>query len=276
MGYNTFLLEYLLLYIPEWKYPIGVMCINFNLVAITQKNNFTFVLMKNKTTFSTIALFLLIFFGNNMLAFGEELSAYNFYNKLQNPKKVKSEKKAKKDKNKSEEKEGASAKNNFVIQPTINFGHHSGFSKIKNGFGYDYYYTGLIPGFTLNLDYNPHKYASIGAYYGVSFQKFTKSNVLFLSHAFGVRSAFHWWQLLADKSHKNLLADKIDFDIHAHLGGFMATEKDNTTNVKLKHLGFAAGGGIAFRYYFVKYFGVALEAGYEENSWMKVGMVLKL
>ena len=172
--------------------------------------------------------------------------------------------------------EGASAKGNFVIQPAINFGYHSGFIKIRSGFGYDYSYTGLMPGITLNLDYNVHNYASTGLYYGTSFQKFTVSNVFYLGHVFGTRCIFHWWQMLADKSGKNLLSEKIDFDIHGHIGGFLATEKNLNTNQKLKKLGINGGGGIGFKYYFVKHFGVALDAGYEEASWLKLGFAIKI
>ena len=175
----------------------------------------------------------------------------------------------------TEDLEGASAKRNIVLQPAINFGHHSGFTKRSSGFGYGYTYSGLIPGITLNIDGNVHKYVSVGVYYGIAFQKYTVSNVLYLNHVFGARTNFHWWQLLADKTGKDLFANKIDFDIHTHIGGYMAVEKNNNTNTKLKHLGINAGGGIGFKYYFVKYFGVALDAGFEEASWLKLGLALK-
>ena len=145
-----------------------------------------------------------------------------------------------------------------------------------SGFGYDYAYTGLIPGVTVNLDYNVHKYVSVGVAYSVAFQKFTKSNVFYLEHAFGARSSFHWWQMLADKSDGRLLADKIDFDIHVHVGGFLLTEKNINTGKKLKQLGVNAGGGIGFKYYFVRNFGVAIDAGYEEASWLKIGLAFKI
>lgn len=176
----------------------------------------------------------------------------------------------------SKEGENASEKGNFVFQPTLNFGHHSGFKKVYSGFGYDYAYTGLIPGVTVNLDYNVHKYVSVGVAYSVAFQKFTKSNVFYLEHAFGARSSFHWWQMLADKSDGRLLADKIDFDIHVHVGGFLLTEKNINTGKKLKQLGVNAGGGIGFKYYFVRNFGVAIDAGYEEASWLKIGLAFKI
>lgn len=170
----------------------------------------------------------------------------------------------------------AIAKNNVVIQPGINLGYHSGFKKLNSSYGYAYAYTGLIPGISLNIDYAVHKYASVGVFYGIAFQKYTVSNVVFLGHAFGARTIFHWWQLMADKTGKNLFADKIDFDIHAHIGGFLVQEKNLNTNVKAKHIGVNAGGGIGFKYYFVKQFGVSIDAGYEELSWFKFGLAIKI
>ena len=144
-----------------------------------------------------------------------------------------------------------------------------------SSFGYDYAYTGLIPGVTVNLDYNVHKYVGIGVNYSAAFQKFSKSKVFYLGNFFGARCVFHWWQLFSDKSGKSLAADKIDFDIHFHAGGYLITEKNLVTSQKIKQLGFNAGGGIGFKYYFVRNFGVAIDAGYEEASWLKVGFVFK-
>lgn len=172
--------------------------------------------------------------------------------------------------------DGASYKGNFIIQPTLNFGHHTGFKKVKSSYGFDYTYSGFIPGVTLNLDYNVHDYVGVGVYYSVGFQKFKISNISYLGNAFGVRGVFHWWQLMDDKSDKELLSDKIDLDIHFHLGGFLLSEKNKTTDTKIRQSGFNAGGGIGLKYYFVKNFGVAIDAGYEETSWAKLGLVFKI
>lgn len=169
---------------------------------------------------------------------------------------------------------GASAKKNFVIQPTLNVGHHLGFKNLN--YGGTRYGTGLLLGLTLNLDYNVHDYVSVGVFYSFGQKNYKDSNVSYLGNAFGARCAFHWWQFLSDKLGKELLAEKLDFDVHAHLGAYYTIFKDKTLNIKSKKIGVNAGGGIALRYYFVEHFGVAIEAGYEEASWAKIGFAIKI
>jgi hypothetical protein len=100
--------------------------------------------------------------------------------------------------------------------------------------------------------------------------------VFYLGNAFGARTTFHWWQMLDDKSDKDLFSDKIDMDVHVHAGGFLLSEKNKNDNTKLKTFGFNAGAGIGFKYYFVKSFGVAIDFGYEESSYAKLGLVVKI
>lgn len=171
---------------------------------------------------------------------------------------------------------GASQKNNFMIQASLNVGHHLGFKNNYSSFGYGYTYSGIIPGITLNLDYNVHKYVGVGLYYAVGFQNFKVSNVFYLGNAFGIRTTYHWWQMLDDKSDKDLFSDKIDMDVHIHAGGFILSEKNKNDNTKIKTYGFNAGAGIGFKYYFVKSFGVAIDFGYEESSYAKLGLVVKI
>ncbi len=220
----------------------------------------------------SICLFLLIFISAYTI-FAKEFSVKRFsMNRdstiVENPKKEKK-------KNSLSSVEGASQKGTFAFQPALNFGHHTGFKKVYSSYGYDYAYTGLIPGVTVNMDYNVHKYVGIGVYYSAAFQKYTKSNIFYLGNFFGARCVFHWWQLLSDKSGNNLSSNKIDFDIHFQTGGYLISEKNLATKQKIKHLGLNGGGGIGFKYYFVKNFGVAIDAGYEEASWLKVGFVFK-
>ena len=169
---------------------------------------------------------------------------------------------------------GASAKNNFVIQPTLNIGHHLGFAELN--YAGNRYGNGLLLGMTLNLDYNVHDYISIGVYYGVAFKNYKDNNVAYLGQAVGARGAFHWWQLIDDKSDKDLFSEKLDFDFHAHLGAYILSYKDKALDSKTKKYGLNAGGGIGLRYYFVDHFGVAIEAGYEEASWGKIGFAIKI
>ncbi|MDB5227705.1 MAG: hypothetical protein JWN78_1898 [Bacteroidota bacterium] len=170
--------------------------------------------------------------------------------------------------------QGASAKGRLVIQPALNFGHHLGFGKLN--YGGNNYGSGLIPGVTLNIDYNVHDYVSVGVFYSAAFRNYKTADVFYLGNAFGARVAFHWWQLLDDKLDADLFSSKVDFDVHAHFGAYLVSYKDKIANTKTKAKGFNAGGGIAIRYYFVDHFGVAIEFGYEETSWAKLGFAIKI
>ncbi len=172
-----------------------------------------------------------------------------------------------------EKEEGASAKGNIVIQPTFTFGHHIGFSKLL--YDGNYYGAGLVPGVAINLDYNVHDYISIGLQYAVAFKNYKDLNTNYLANAVGARVGLHWWQLLDDKLDVDLYSDKLDLDIHAHIGAYLVRFKNNTSQQKTKNIGLNAGGGIAFRYFFNEHFGVAIEAGYEEVSFAKIGFAIK-
>jgi hypothetical protein len=170
--------------------------------------------------------------------------------------------------------DGASSKGNFVIQPALNFGHHLGLGNIN--YGSASYGSGLVPGVTLNLDYNVHHYVSVGGYYAAAFRNYKTTDVFYLAHVFGARTAFHWWQFLDDKLDADLFSSKLDIDVHAHLGAYLLVLNDKPLNSKYKTKGINAGGGIALRYYFVNHFGVSMEFGYEEASWAKLGFAIKI
>lgn len=170
---------------------------------------------------------------------------------------------------------GSSAKGNFLIQPSLDLGHHLGFGKNYSALIPDHAFTGLVPGLTLNLDYNVHDYLSVGVFYSVAFQNYNANHVLYLGHAVGERTSFHWWQLLDDKSPADLRSNKIDLDLHVHLGAYIMSEKDKLSGYKYHRYGFNAGAGMGLKYYFVPNFGVFIDGGYEETSFAKLGIVFK-
>ncbi|MCB0513885.1 MAG: hypothetical protein KDC60_05600 [Bacteroidetes bacterium] len=158
---------------------------------------------------------------------------------------------------------GAAAKGNFIIQADFNLGStHPGLR--TGGYWGGYYgYGGFVPGFTLNLDYNVHDYASVGGYIGYGARHG-------LHHlAVGARGTFHWWQLLDDKVSADLKSDKIDFYMPVHLGVYMYMGGGTTAR-------FNGGAGLGFRYYFVDNIGVNMEWGRQEMSWAKIGVQFKL
>ena len=155
---------------------------------------------------------------------------------------------------------GAAAKGNFIIQADFNLGSTHPGSKKWGYWGGGY---GFVPGFTLNLDYNVHDYASVGGYigYGARYK---------IHHiAVGARGSFHWWQLLDDKVSADLKSDKIDFYLPVHLGVYMYAGGGVNAH-------FNGGAGLGFRYYFVDNIGVNLEWGRQEMSYAKIGVQFKL
>ena len=160
---------------------------------------------------------------------------------------------------------GAAHKGMIILQPDFNVGGHAGFGR----YGYHYYDQGIfLPGFTFNVDFGVHDYVSLGPYIG-----FGGGNG-FTQLAIGGRVVFHWWQLLDDKVAKDLKSDKIDFYLPVHFG--VAMTRKNTAKDDLWRAGGNGGGGLGFRYYFVKRFGVNLEWGWQEMSWAKIGLTVNL
>lgn len=156
--------------------------------------------------------------------------------------------------------DAASEKGDFVIQADFNIGGT-----------YRYLYGGFAPGVTLNLDYNVHQYAGVGAYAAANFSKY------YTQFAVGARGVFHWWQLLDDKIDADLKADKIDFYLPLHLGVRMVKYKDDVWYDDNKlYVNFNAGSGLGFRYYFIPSIGMNLEWGWQELSWAKIGVQFKI
>lgn len=162
--------------------------------------------------------------------------------------------------------EGAAHKGMVILQPDFNLGSHGAFgSWYWGGGGYGYVRSSFVPGFTFNVDFGVHDYVSVGPYVGFG----GRSGYMVM--AVGARGVFHWWQLLDDKVKADLMSDKIDFYLPVHLGVIM----DRFKPFKW-HAAFNGGGGLGFRYYFVKQFGVNLEWGWQEMSWAKVGLTVRL
>ena len=160
--------------------------------------------------------------------------------------------------------DGAAHKGMIILQPDLNVGSHLGFGKWGKG----YYGVGVfVPGFTFNVDFGVHDYVSVGPYIG-----FGGRNG-FAHMAVGARGVFHWWQLMDDKVSGDLHSDKIDFYLPVHFGIAMSRHKsfDNVWRV-----GGNGGGGLGFRYYFVKKFGMNVEWGWQEMSWLKFGLTVNL
>jgi hypothetical protein len=161
----------------------------------------------------------------------------------------------------------SSEKGDFVIQPNLNLGGYGGFAG----------YSGFGIGATLNLDYAVHDYVSVGPWVGFTSRRQNLNDYSYSRIGFGARGVFHWWQLLDDKVQKDLKSDKIDFYLPVHLGYYFGTVRfDGEKFNEFSGNGFNAGSGLGIRYYFNEKIGLGFEWGWQEMSWSKLGVAIKL
>ncbi len=94
----------------------------------------------------------------------------------------------------------------------------------------------------------------------------------------GAIANFHFYQLIADKTGKNLHADKLDIYAGVNIGSGVAILFNSyyATNDEVRAVPIVFGGIQAgARYYFTNKFGVNLEVGYGKN-FVNGGIVVKL
>lgn len=159
-------------------------------------------------------------------------------------------------------------KGDFVLQPSLNLGGYGGYA----GYG------GFGIGATLNADFAVHDYVSVGPFVGFNVRSESNYDYKYSRLGIGARGVFHWWQLLDDKVSKDLKADKIDFYLPLYVGGYLSNTSFNGEKVKGydNRNGVLAGAGLGFRYYFKPAIGVAFEWGWQEMSWAKLGIAIKM
>ena len=93
-----------------------------------------------------------------------------------------------------------------------------------------------------------------------------------LNFPIGVLANFHFYQLIADKTGKNIHSDKLDVYAGINAGSGLAIEfGGGNTVVPLAFGGFQVGG----RYYFTSTLGVYAEVGYGKSI-ITGGLVFKL
>lgn len=152
-------------------------------------------------------------------------------------------------------------KGDFVIQPTLNLGNYSFNGGYSGGRGI---------GITANFDYAVHEYVSVGGFVGFNSVGVRNSSFKYNRIGFGARGVFHFWQLIDNKTSKDLKSEKVDWYIPLHVGYNIYTGD------------YADGGdvlyglGMGIRYYFSPKFGIAFEFGGMELSPAKIGVAIKL
>lgn len=165
----------------------------------------------------------------------------------------------------SKSSSGGIEKGTIQIDASFNLGSHGGFAGKRSAFGFYGFGIGFRPGFTLNVDFAVHPYASVGGYIGMDGRYKT------FGIGVGARGVFHIYQLIADKANTKVDPGKLDFYFPLHIGGIIYTSKGGGTSG-----GFTMGGGLGVRYYFTDKFGIMAETGWLEMSVAKVGLSVKL
>jgi hypothetical protein len=138
--------------------------------------------------------------------------------------------------------------------------------------------SGFRPGMTLNFDYAVHKYVSVGGYFGLDGGRDNYRGYAFgdpkLGVAFGVRTIFHIYQLIADKANTKADPGKLDFYFPFAMGGIIYRYRLPYPN-RYHYGGFHVGAGLGLRYYFARHFGILMELGWLEMSAAKIGFTFK-
>jgi len=125
-------------------------------------------------------------------------------------------------------------------------------------------------------EFGIHKYVGLGFTTGIGGRRGWNNGYSGeVNIPIGMIANFHFYQLIADKSGKNIHADKLDIYVGAEMGSGLAfTFYNYTSTVRVVPLAF---GGIhaGIRYYFTPKVGVSCELGWGK-SFANVGFAFKL
>lgn len=158
---------------------------------------------------------------------------------------------------------------------TVRHTHHHA-NNISNNYG------SFANGLNLRGEWGIHDYVGLGFYTGVQGGRHWYGNHYGYNHGFlsiplGIQANFHFYQLIADKTGKNIHADKLDVygGIYAGSGlAFLFNTNYNKGNVGA--LGFA-GTQVGVRFFFTEKIGVNLEvSGGWGRSSGAVGVVFRM
>lgn len=152
------------------------------------------------------------------------------------------------------------------------------------------YYTGVFSPITgqlnFKMEFGVHEYVGVGFQTGIGgggpntpgwgrrgfwgYKSFYNGSFNFPISGF---ANFHFYQLIADKTGKDIHADKLDIYAGANIGsGIGVLFYDNGTQITPLAFG---GVHVGARYFFTEKFGVNLELGYGKNI-VNGGIVFKL
>lgn len=131
-------------------------------------------------------------------------------------------------------------------------------------------FTGVL---NTEIEFGIGKYIGIGGYAGLEFGTIGSTGYQVFQIPLGVVANFHFYQLIADKSSSNILADKFDI----YLGGNLGTGLSIGFSSNYNDAGLVVSGGptLGLTYYPKSNLGVFAEFGYGK-TFFNLGVSLKL
>ncbi|MEX0812982.1 MAG: hypothetical protein WD048_12255 [Chitinophagales bacterium] len=140
-------------------------------------------------------------------------------------------------------------------------------------------YKPLTGQFNLQMEFGIHKYVGLGFSTGVGGRSRWSNHYRGeVNIPFGILSNFHFYQLIADKSSKNLHADKLDIygGVSAGSGIAITFYRNKINEVETRRIAPLAFGGLhaGIRYYFKPNVGVTAEVGFGQ-SLANIGFAFK-
>ena len=157
----------------------------------------------------------------------------------------------------------------YHIDPDYNAYHGFGGSR-----GRGFAYAPLTGQFNLQMEFGVHQYVGLGFCTGVGGRAGYYYSDGELNAPISFIGNFHFYQLIADKTGKNIHADKLDIYGGFSLGTGIAIQFDNNRNNRIVPLIYG-GPHLGVRYYFTPKFGINGEVGFGK-SLINGGLVFKL
>ncbi|MDI9358220.1 MAG: hypothetical protein QM528_04685 [Phycisphaerales bacterium] len=146
----------------------------------------------------------------------------------------------------------------------------SNFSYLPNNYArlnFPAYYNPSTGQFNLQMEFGIHKYIGVGLTTGFGFSRYEFNVPL------GFIGNFHFYQLIADHSKKDIAADKLDIYVGANIGtGIAAQFFNRQTYASVLIYG---GPQVGLRYYATDQLAINLEGGFGK-SWLNAGITLNL
>lgn len=149
-------------------------------------------------------------------------------------------------------------------------------SGYKYGYGYGYGWTPITGELNVQAEWGVHQYVGVGLFTGVGGGAYWGGGVV--NVPIGAVANFHFYQLIADKTGKNIHADKLDIYAGANLGtGFGLWTFPNGDGTRSNYPAALIWGGphAGIRYFFKENMAVNGEVGWGK-TFINAGLTFKL